>query len=78
MIVNRDRHNRDAGFAARARPGGCRCPAEAAVVAPDAELPFAWYTAGQLDAVDMFADTRARAAYLLDRIDVLAELRVAR
>lgn len=52
--------------------------AEAAVLAPDAELPFAWYTAGQLDAVDMFADTRARAAYLLERIDVLAAVGVAR
>ncbi|MGH3710279.1 MAG: hypothetical protein ACRDRQ_19705, partial [Pseudonocardiaceae bacterium] len=37
--------------------------------APGAELPFAWYTAGQLGALDMFGDTRARAAYLLDRID---------
>lgn len=43
------------------------------VTAPalDAELPFAWYTAGQLAAVDMFADTRVRAAYLLNRIDTL-------
>jgi 8-oxo-dGTP pyrophosphatase MutT (NUDIX family) len=48
--------------------------AEASAPAPDAELPFAWYAADQLAAVDMFADTRARAAYLLDRIDVLAEV----
>lgn len=41
--------------------------------APGAELPFAWYAADQLDALDMFGDTRARAAYLLDRIDALTE-----
>ena len=35
--------------------------------APGAELPFAWYAADQLTAVDMFGDTRAPAAYLLDR-----------
>ncbi|MGH4015876.1 MAG: NUDIX hydrolase [Pseudonocardiaceae bacterium] len=40
---------------------------------PGAELPFAWYAADQLAAVDMFGDTRARAAYLLDRIDTLTE-----
>ncbi len=39
----------------------------------DAELPFAWYTADQLDAVDMFVDTRARATYLLDRIETLTD-----
>lgn len=38
-----------------------------------AELPFAWYAADQLVAVDMFGDTRARAAYLFDRINALAE-----
>lgn len=37
-----------------------------------AELPFEWYVAGQLAAVDMFEDTRARAAYLFDRIVSLA------
>ncbi|MEO7194234.1 MAG: NUDIX domain-containing protein [Pseudonocardiaceae bacterium] len=47
--------------------------AEASAPALDAELPFEWYAAGQLAAVGMFADTRARAAYLFDRIDVLAE-----
>ncbi|MGH3931593.1 MAG: NUDIX hydrolase, partial [Pseudonocardiaceae bacterium] len=40
--------------------------------AQGAELPFAWYAADQLDALDMFGDTRARATYLLDRIDSLA------
>jgi len=35
--------------------------------APGAELPFVWYATGQLAAVDMFGDTRARATYLLDR-----------
>lgn len=48
--------------------------AEASVPAPDAELPFACYAAGQLAAVDMFADTRARATYLLDRIKILAKV----
>jgi len=38
---------------------------------PDAELPFAWYTTDHLNTLDMFSDTRARAAYLLDRIDAL-------
>ncbi len=47
--------------------------AETSAAAPSAELPFAWYAADQLAAVDMFADTRARAMYLLGRIDVLAE-----
>jgi len=47
--------------------------AQATPPAPGAELPFAWYTADQLDALDMFSDTHARAAYLLDRIDALAE-----
>ncbi len=47
---------------------------EATVSAPGAELPFAWYAADQIAALDMFGDTRARAAYLLDRIDVLAEV----
>lgn len=51
--------------------------AEARAPGPGAELPFGWYTADQLTAVDMFADTRARAAYLLDRIDVLAEATAA-
>ncbi len=46
---------------------------EATAPAPGAELPFAWHTADQLAAVDMFADTRARAAYLLDRIDTLTQ-----
>ncbi|MGH3830462.1 MAG: NUDIX hydrolase [Pseudonocardiaceae bacterium] len=46
--------------------------AEASAPASEAELPFEWYPADQLAAVDMFADTRARAAYLFDRIDVLA------
>lgn len=41
--------------------------------APGAELPFVWYAADELAAVEMFADTRARAAYLLDRIDTLAQ-----
>ena len=40
--------------------------AEATAPAPGAELPFAWYAADQIAAVDMFGDTRARAAYLLD------------
>ncbi len=40
---------------------------------PGAELPFAWYAADQLNALDMFGDTRARVAYLLDRIDALTE-----
>jgi 8-oxo-dGTP pyrophosphatase MutT (NUDIX family) len=48
-------------------------PAEASAPAPGAELPFAWYAAGQLAEVDMFADTRVRAAYLLDRINVFTE-----
>ncbi len=48
--------------------------AEAAVPALSAELPFVWYDADRLTTVDMFSDTRARAAYLLDRIDVLAEV----
>jgi 8-oxo-dGTP pyrophosphatase MutT (NUDIX family) len=48
--------------------------AEASVPAPGAELPFAWYAADQLTAVDMFADTRVRATYLLDRIEILAEV----
>jgi 8-oxo-dGTP pyrophosphatase MutT (NUDIX family) len=47
--------------------------AEASAPTPGAELPFAWYTADQLAVVDMFEDTRVRAAYLLDRMDVLAE-----
>lgn len=46
---------------------------DATAPAPGAELPFAWYTADQLAAMDMFEDTRARTAYLLNRIDVLAE-----
>ncbi|MGH3826693.1 MAG: NUDIX domain-containing protein [Pseudonocardiaceae bacterium] len=45
---------------------------EVSAPALEAELPFEWYVAGQLAAVDMFADTRARAAYLFDRIDGLA------
>ncbi|MGQ0777763.1 MAG: DegT/DnrJ/EryC1/StrS family aminotransferase [Pseudonocardiales bacterium] len=45
---------------------------DATAPAPGAELPFAWYTTHQLDALDMFGDTRARAAYLLDHIDALA------
>ncbi|MGH3772953.1 MAG: NUDIX hydrolase [Pseudonocardiaceae bacterium] len=48
--------------------------ADASAPAPDAELPFGWYAADQLAVMDMFEDTRARAVYLLDRIDVLAEL----
>lgn len=47
--------------------------AEASVPALSAELPFVWYTADQLATVGMFSDTRARAVYLLDRIDVLTE-----
>ncbi|MGH3697497.1 MAG: NUDIX hydrolase [Pseudonocardiaceae bacterium] len=47
--------------------------AEATEPVSDAELPFAWYPADQLAAVDMFEDTRARSAYLLDRIDVLVD-----
>jgi hypothetical protein len=47
--------------------------AEATAPAPGAELPFAWYAAERLAAVDMFGDTRARAAYLLDRINLLTE-----
>lgn len=46
---------------------------EATAPVSGAELPFAWYTADQLAAVDMFTDTRARVAYLLDRIDVLTQ-----
>jgi len=42
-------------------------------LAPDAELPFAWYTIDQLDTLDRFNDTRARATYLLYRIDTLSE-----
>ncbi|MGH3430939.1 MAG: hypothetical protein ACRDQZ_25775, partial [Mycobacteriales bacterium] len=48
--------------------------ADASAPAPDAELPFGWYAADQLAVMDMFEDTRARAVYLLDRIDVLTEL----
>lgn len=48
--------------------------ADASAPAPGAEPPFAWYAADQLAAVDMFADTRARAPYLLDRIETLAEV----
>ncbi|MDQ3760574.1 MAG: NUDIX domain-containing protein [Actinomycetota bacterium] len=51
--------------------------AETRAPAPGAELPFVWYVGNQLAAVDMFEDTRARAAYLLDRIDVLAEATAA-
>jgi hypothetical protein len=47
---------------------------EASAPAPGAELPFAWYAADQLAAADMFADTRVRAVYLLDRIGILAEV----
>jgi 8-oxo-dGTP pyrophosphatase MutT (NUDIX family) len=50
----------------------CLAFADASVPAPGTELPFAWYTADQLAAVDMFADTRARATCLLDRIEILA------
>ncbi len=46
---------------------------ETTAPAPGAELPFAWYTTDQLAAVDMFEDTRARATYLLGRIDSLTE-----
>ncbi|MGH3931106.1 MAG: DegT/DnrJ/EryC1/StrS family aminotransferase, partial [Pseudonocardiaceae bacterium] len=45
--------------------------ADATAPAPGAELPFAWYTTHQLHALDMFGDTRARATYLLNRIDTL-------
>jgi 8-oxo-dGTP pyrophosphatase MutT (NUDIX family) len=46
---------------------------EASVPALSAELPFVWYSADRLTTVDMFSDTRARAAYLFARIDVLAD-----
>jgi ADP-ribose pyrophosphatase YjhB (NUDIX family) len=51
--------------------------AEETTPRPGAELPFGWYTADQLTAVDMFADTRARAAYLLDQIAGLTEVTAA-
>ncbi|MBV9013858.1 MAG: NUDIX domain-containing protein [Pseudonocardiales bacterium] len=47
--------------------------AETSAPAPGAELPFTWYAADELATVDMFADTRVRAAYLFDRIDVFAQ-----
>ncbi|MCA1676946.1 MAG: hypothetical protein LC799_33810 [Actinobacteria bacterium] len=47
--------------------------AETTGPASGAELPFAWHAAEQLAAVDMFLDTRARARYLLDRIETLTD-----
>jgi len=46
---------------------------DASAPASGAELPFAWYTTDDLITLNMFTDTRARATYLLDRIDVLAQ-----
>lgn len=38
-----------------------------------AELPFAWFTAGDLATLDMFADSRTGAHLLFDRIDQLTQ-----
>lgn len=46
--------------------------ADPATAAGDPELPFRWYAAGELPALEMFDDTRGGAALLFPMIEELA------